>query len=99
MLKGLRPIDIFRLYNKAIGDNDYEMQVALIQVTDEVDRNKLVQEIKSVKASQENEMKLMESYKNFQGKIFKKVRHVELMPERYVTTAAPDFYAIIPSPI
>lgn len=73
LLKGLTPIDVLRLYNKACDDNNVEMQVSLIELPPEITKTHLIQEIKAYQVTQENEKKLLEKFHKFDGRIVERV--------------------------
>ncbi|MBC8059368.1 MAG: M56 family metallopeptidase [Clostridiaceae bacterium] len=73
LLKGLTPLDIFRLYNTANEDKNIEMQVALIELPPEVTANQFIQEQATDKVSQDNEDKQLAIFHNFKGNMLERI--------------------------
>lgn len=62
LLTGLEPIDVFRLYNNAKLDENYEVACSLINIPSDVDSETFLKEWKEDKVAKENEKNLLEGF-------------------------------------
>lgn len=76
LLKGLQPIDILRLYNKAVEEDNLEVETNLIILPPEIKREDFLKEIQNDEVSKQNEKILLEKYRKFNGKVFEIIVNV-----------------------
>jgi len=69
VLRGLDPIDILRIRNKAVEEENIAVLTSLVIVPEEVKREDFENEVGVDKISMENDKKLVEKYKDFNGKV------------------------------
>lgn len=69
VLRGLAPIDILRIHNKAVEEWNVQVYVSLINLPAEVKKKDFEKEVMNDKISKKNEKILIEKYKKFTGKV------------------------------
>jgi beta-lactamase regulating signal transducer with metallopeptidase domain len=69
LLIKLQPIDIFRLHNKAIEEENHEVGVNLINLLPEIDKEELIKEAEDDYVSNQNQKIQLEKYSQFNGKV------------------------------
>lgn len=69
LLKGLQPIDILRLHNRAVEEENLEVETNLIILPPEIKRENFLKEVQNDGVSKKNGKLLLEKYKQFNGKV------------------------------
>ncbi|HOJ12386.1 MAG TPA: M56 family metallopeptidase [Clostridiales bacterium] len=69
LLKGLRPLDILRLRNKTIEEEDFDVRVNLIIFPSEINRDDFLETVRNDEITKENEKLLLEKYRQYNGKV------------------------------
>jgi beta-lactamase regulating signal transducer with metallopeptidase domain len=69
LLKDLWPMDVLRLYNKAIEEENFEVAVNLTILLPEINKGNFIKELQNDKVSKQNHKLQLEKYSQFNGKV------------------------------